>query len=193
VHDDKLHMKKDCNMALRRAVCLVSEVGINHLLGWLLGLLGQENSLDVGQNTSLCNCNTREQLVQLLIVADSKLQVTGDDPALLVVTGSISCQLENLSCQVLHDSGKVDWCASSHSLSIVALPQVTVNTSHGELETSTAAPSLALSLCLSSFSASRHVVIRGGSKVNTNGTTRKEEPFIPAKSRLEHLAGPLLI
>jgi hypothetical protein len=26
-----------------------------------------------------------------------------------------------------------------------------------------------------------------------NGTTRKEEPFIPAKSRLEHLAGPLLI
>ena len=44
-----------------------------------------------------------EQLAQLLIVADSQLDVAGDNPGLLVVAGSVSSQLENLSCQVLQD------------------------------------------------------------------------------------------
>jgi len=129
-----------------------------HLGLGLLRLLGQENGLDVGEDTTLGNGHTREQLVQLLIVADGQLEVAGDDPGLLVVPGSIASQLQDLSGQVLHDSSHVDGGTSTHSLSIVALPQQTVDTAHRELESSTAGPGLCLSLHLASLATSRHVV-----------------------------------
>ena len=87
---------------------------------FLLGLLGEEHCLDVGEDTTLGNGNTREELVQFLVIANGKLEVTGDDPCLLVVTGSITGELEYLSCQVFHDSGEVHWCTSSYTFSIVA-------------------------------------------------------------------------
>ena len=58
------------------------------LLGFLLGLLGQENSLDVGQYTSLSDGNTSQQLVQLLVIPDGQLKVTGDDSAFPVPASS---------------------------------------------------------------------------------------------------------
>ena len=103
----------------------------------LVGLLGEEYSLDVGQYTTLGDGHTREKLVQFLVVTDGQLKVTGDDPGLLVVTGSVSCQLENLSGEVLHDGGQVHWGTGSDPLSVVSLTQVTVDTSHGELKTGT--------------------------------------------------------
>ena len=111
------------------------EVASKGLLG-LEGLLGEEYSLDVWQYTTLGNGHTREQLVQLFVITDGQLQVTGDDPCLFVVTGSIACQLKNFSGQVLHHSSQVDRGTGSDSLSIVSLVQVTVDTSHGELKTS---------------------------------------------------------
>lgn len=129
----------------------------SHLLGRLLGLLGEKDSLDVRQDTSLGNGHAREQFVQLLVVADGELQVTWDNPAFLVVTGSVSCQFQDLSGQVFHDGGKVHWGSSTNALGIVAFPQVTMDTSHWELQTSTAAPGLALSLSFSSFATARHV------------------------------------
>jgi len=83
--------------------------------------------------------------------------VTGDDSGLLVVTGSVASQLEDLSCEVLHDGGHVDGGTGTNALSIVALPQQTVDTSDGELESSTAGPGLCLSLNFASFASSRHV------------------------------------
>ena len=124
-------------------------------LGGLLGLLGQKNSLDVGEDSTLGDGDSSEQLVQLLVVTDGQLEVTGDDPGLLVVTGSVAGQLEDLSRQVLHDSGPVDGGPSSHTLGVVSLAEETVDTSHGELESSTAGPGLCLSLDLASLSASR--------------------------------------
>ena len=108
----------------------------------LLSLLGQKDSLDVGQDTTLGNGDTREELVQLFVVADGKLQVTGDDPGLLVVTGSIASQLENLSSKVLHDSSQVDRSAGTYTFGIVALTQQTMDTSYRELKTSSAATGL---------------------------------------------------
>ena len=125
-------------------------------LGSLLGLLGQKNSLDVGEDSTLGDGDSSEQLVQLLVVTDGQLKVTGDDPGLLVVTGSVASQLEDLSCQVLHDGSHVDWGTSSHTGSIVSLAEQTVDTSNWELESSTAGPGLCLSLNLASFAASRH-------------------------------------
>ena len=107
----------------------------NGLLG-LVRLLGEEYSLDVGKYTTLGDGHTGEKFVQFLVIADGQLKVSWDDPGLLVVTGSISCQLENLSGKVLHNSSQVYWGTSSYSLGIISLAQVTVDTSYGELKTS---------------------------------------------------------
>lgn len=122
----------------------------------LLSLLGQENGLDVRQDASLGDGHARQQLVELFVVANGQLQVTGDDPGLLVVTGSVTGQLEHLSSQVLHDCSQVDWSACSYTFSIVALAQQTVDTSHGKLKASSAAARLGLSLDFASFAATRH-------------------------------------
>ena len=64
--------------------------------------------MDVGKDTALGDGDLAEKLVQLLIVADGKLKVTGDDTGLLVVAGSVASQLEDLSCQVFEDGCEVD-------------------------------------------------------------------------------------
>ena len=106
-------------------------------LSFLFGLLGQENSLDVWQHTTLGDGHSGQQLVQLLVVTDGQLQVTGDDPGLLVVAGSISSQLQDLSGEVLHDGGQIDGRSRTHTFRIVSFAEKTVDTSDGELESST--------------------------------------------------------
>ena len=95
-------------MALKRAVGLnlVSESW--NLLLVSTGLLGQENGLDVGQDTSLGDGDSAQELVQLLVVADGQLQVAGVDSGLLVVAGSVASQLEHFSGEVFENSGQVD-------------------------------------------------------------------------------------
>lgn len=133
----------------------------NNCLGLAAGslglrLLGQKHSLDVGQHASLGDGDARKQLVQLLVVADGQLKVTGDDSGLLVVTGGVACQLENFGSQVLQDGGQVHWCSGPHALGIVSLAEQTVDAAHGELKPSTGGARLALSLDFSSFATSRH-------------------------------------
>ncbi len=99
------------------------------------GLLGEENSVDVGENTSLRDGGAVKKLVQLLIVADGQLDVAGDDAGLLVVASGVSSQLENLSGQVLNDGGEVHGGASSDAASIATLLQEAVDASNGELQT----------------------------------------------------------
>ena len=130
---------------------------VDSLLGGLVRLLGQEDSLDVGQDSTLGDGDSGKQLVQLLVVPDGELEMTGDDPGLLVVTGSVASQLEDLSSEVLHDSCEVDRGASADTLSIVALAEETVDTSHGELEASPVGAGLCLSLDLTALATSRHV------------------------------------
>ena len=102
-----------------------------------LGLLGQKHSLDVGQDTTLGDGHAGQKLVQLLVVADGQLKVTGDDPGLLVVTGSVSSQLENFSAEVFQDGSEVHGCTSSYSLGVVSVSEKTVNTTDGELKPGT--------------------------------------------------------
>lgn len=77
-----------------------------------------------------------QELVQLLIVADGKLQMTRNDTGLLVVTSGIASQLEDFSSKVLEHGGQVDWGTSTNTLSIVALSEETVDTTDWESETS---------------------------------------------------------
>jgi len=122
----------------------------------LLGLLWQKNGLDVGQHTTLSDGNARQELVEFLVVADGQLKVTGNDASLLVVTSSVTGQLENFGCEVFHHSGQVDWSTSTDTFSVVALAEQTVDTTDWELKTSTARSALCLSLDFASFTASRH-------------------------------------
>ena len=100
----------------------------------LLGLLGEEDSLDVGEDTTLGNGDTGEEFVQFLVVADGQLKMTGDDSRLLVITSGITCQLENFSGQVFQDCSQVDGCTGTDTLSIVSFSQKTVDTTDRELE-----------------------------------------------------------
>jgi len=92
--------------------------------------------VDVGQNTTLGDGDVAEKLVQLLIVADGELEMTGDDTGLLVVTGGVSSQLEDLSSQILEDGSEIDGSTGTDTLSVVALAEEAVDTADGESETS---------------------------------------------------------
>jgi hypothetical protein len=90
--------------------------------------------VNVGQDTTLSDCDVTQELVQLLIVADGELEMTRDDTGLLVVAGGVASQLEDLSSEVLKDSCEVNWGTSTDTLSIVALAEETVDTTNGEGE-----------------------------------------------------------
>ena len=119
-------------------------------------LLWQKNGLDIRQHTSLSDGNTRQKLVQLLVVSDCQLKMARVDSLLLVVTSCITRQLEDLGSEVLHHSCKVDWSASTDPLGIVATAEETVNTANWELEPCTARASLGVGTGLASLSTSRH-------------------------------------
>ena len=141
-------------MALKRAGCF--GCWLDDLLGGLVRLLGEKDSLDVGEDTALSDGDSGEQLVQLLVVPDGQLEVAGDDPGLLVVAGSVASQLEDLSGEVLHDGGQIDGGSGTNTGGVVTLPQETVDTAHGELESSTAGAGLGLGLNFSSLTTSGH-------------------------------------
>ena len=100
------------NTLLQWTDCLVTENCLILLTGCLLGggfgLLRQQDGLDVGQDSSLSNGNTSQKFVQFLIVPDGQLQVPGNDSGFLVVSGGITSEFENLSCEIFHHSGQIN-------------------------------------------------------------------------------------
>ena len=92
--------------------------------------------MDVGEDTTGCNGSVSHESVELLIVADGELNVTGHDSGLLVVLGGVACELEDLSREVLKDGGEVHWGTGTDALSVSALLQETSESSDWELESS---------------------------------------------------------
>ena len=92
--------------------------------------------VDVWQDTTLCDCDVTQKLVQLLIVSDGELKMTGNDTGLLVVAGSVTSQLEDFGSEVLKDGSEVDGGTGTDTLSVVALSEETVDTTNRESETS---------------------------------------------------------
>jgi len=58
-----------------------------------------------------------KKLVQFLIVTDGKLEMTRNDTSLLVITSSITSQLENFSGEILENSGEIDGSTSTNTRS----------------------------------------------------------------------------
>ena len=119
--------------------------------------LGQKYRLDVGQDTTLCDGHARQQFVQLLVVTDGQLKVTGDDPRLLVVTGSISRQFQDFGGQVFQNGSQVDGSAGSDTFSVIAFAEQTMDSAHRKLKSSAVGAALCLGLCFSAFATARHV------------------------------------
>lgn len=64
--------------------------------------------VDIGQHTTLGDCDVAQELVQFLIIANSELEVARDDSSLLVVASGITGQFENLGSKVLENGSKVN-------------------------------------------------------------------------------------
>ena len=90
----------------------------DNLLGFglLAALLGEKDSVDVGQDTTLSDGDTSQQLAQFLIIADSELDVSGYDAGLFVVTSGVACQFEDLSGEVFEDGSQVHGSTSTDTL-----------------------------------------------------------------------------
>ncbi|TNN72514.1 hypothetical protein EYF80_017290 [Liparis tanakae] len=152
--------------------------------GGLAGLLGQQDGLDVGQHASLSDGHTAQQLVQLLVVADGQLQVTRDDAALLVVSGGVTGQLQDLGGEILQDGGQVHGRSGPDSVCVVTLAEVAVDAAYGELQSGAGAAGLGLSAGLgSSFSSSRHfrrdwMVVTVVTMVPSGMTVRSTSTFL---------------
>ena len=112
--------------------------------------------MDVGKHTTRGNGDTSEQLVQLLIILDSKGDVTGHDTGLLVITGSIASELEDLGAEVLEDGSEVDGSAGTHAGGVLSLAEITADTTDGELKSGLGRRGGALLLAAASFSFSRY-------------------------------------
>lgn len=76
------------------------------LLG-LGALFGKQRGVDVREYTTRSNSNLAEQLVQLLVVADSELDVARNNARLLVVAGGVASELKNFCSQVLKNCCEV--------------------------------------------------------------------------------------
>jgi hypothetical protein len=71
-------------------------------------LLRQQHGLDVGENATLRDGDTVEKLVQFLVIANGKLDVTANDPRLLVVPGGVTGKFQKFGGQILNNSIEVN-------------------------------------------------------------------------------------
>ena len=116
---------------------MVDQIRNLSLSGGLFGLLWQKDSLNVGQDASLSNGNTSQKFVELLIIPDGQLQVSGNDPGFLVVSGSIASKFQDFGSKVLHDCGEVNRGSCINRIGVVSLLQETMDTADRKLKTST--------------------------------------------------------
>ena len=66
-------------------------------------LLFEKEFVDVARDASLGNRNLTNKLVQLLIVLNGKLDVSGNNTGLLVLAGAVAGKLKQLSNEVFED------------------------------------------------------------------------------------------
>lgn len=139
----------------------------------LLALLGEEHRLDVGEHAALRDGHARQELVQLLVVADGELQMTRDDTRLLVVARGVAGQLEHFGGQIFHHGSQVHGSTGTNALGIVALAEQTVDTAHGELKSGAGRPGLALSLHLATLTTARHFHVKTDATSDTENTNER--------------------
>ena len=92
--------------------------------------------MDVGKHTTGGDGGAAQQLGELLVVADSELDVAGHNSALLVVAGGVASEFEDLSGEVLKNGGEVHGGTSTNALGVSALLKEAGNSANWELKSS---------------------------------------------------------
>jgi len=92
--------------------------------------------VDVGEDTTSSDRGVAEELVQLVVVADSQLDVTGNNAGLLVVLSSVASEFEDLSGEVLKNGSEVHGGTSTDALSVATSLEEAGDSADGELKTS---------------------------------------------------------
>jgi hypothetical protein len=119
-----------------------------------------ELGVDVGENSTGSDGDLAQELVQLLVVSDSELNVSGDDSHLLALLSGVSGEFQDLSDHVLQHGGEVHGSARTDSAGVSAVLQESSNSANRELKTSLgtlrAGSSFLSSFAATSFSFSRH-------------------------------------
>ena len=110
--------------------------------------------MNVGQDTSRSNRDSSQELVELLVVLHGKSNVTRCDTGLLVVTGGVASELENLGTEILENGGEVHRGTGTHAGGVLALTKVTPDTTDGKLKSSLGRGRSALFFSAASFSFS---------------------------------------
>lgn len=108
---------------------------LNHFLSsFLLSLLSNQRFVDVRNHTAP-SYGSFDERIQLFITSDCKLQVTWSDALHFEILGSITCQLQHLSREVLQNGGTVHSSSGSHpSMACGASLQVSVDPAHRKLK-----------------------------------------------------------
>jgi hypothetical protein len=116
---------------MRRFVCREQTSGSTCLEAGrrlILLLLGQQDRVDVGDDTTGGDGDAAQQLVELLVVANGELQVARHDTLALVIARRVASQLEDLGGEVLEHGSQVDWRTGANARGVATLAQVTVHT-----------------------------------------------------------------
>jgi hypothetical protein len=113
----------------------------------LARLLGEENGVNVRQDTSRRNRDASQELVELLVILHGKSNLTWRDTGLLVVASVVASEL-------LENGGEVHRSTGTHAGGVLALTKVTSDTTDGKLQTGLGRRGRALLLATASFSFS---------------------------------------
>ena len=109
------------------SVCLVSFSWIS-FFGW------DKGNVDVWEDTTGSDSSVSHKFGELLVVSDSKLDVSWDDSASFVISGGVTCELEDLGGEVFKDGGEIDWGTGSNSLGVSSNSEVSGDSSNWELK-----------------------------------------------------------
>ena len=90
--------------------------------------------MDAGEDTALRDGNSGKNLLELLVVSDSELNVSGVDASLLVVSGGVASEFADLGCEILKDGSQVDGSAGTDSIGPVAVAEHSVDSANRELK-----------------------------------------------------------
>ena len=120
--------------------CIKAQLRLTGSLGSSFGLLvllgGDEEHVDVGEDTTSSDGGVAKKLVELVVVADSQLDVAGNDTGLLVVLSGVTGELEDLSGEVLKDGGEVHGGTGTDALSVTTSLKEAGDSADGELKSS---------------------------------------------------------
>ena len=77
--------------------------------------------MNVGQDTAGSNGDVSEELVEFFVVLDGERNVARNDSALLVVSGGVASEFENLGTEIFQDGGEVDGGSGAHASGVLAV------------------------------------------------------------------------